>query len=81
MTKQDVKVVVDEVRKGVQYPDVDDTPLHGLALPDFPYGKHVRKEVIVRFLNWQSCYIGGGIDEVELTEDLRLLKQKKVIMV
>lgn len=81
MTKQDIKIVVDELRKGVHYPEVDDTPLHGLALPDFEKGKIVRKEVIVNFLNWQTAFLGGGFDEEELTQDISLLKQKRVVMV
>ncbi len=80
MTKQDVLVVVKELRENVIYEDVDDSPLHGLGLNDFSVGKYVRKEAIVKFLNWQCRYLGGGIDENELENCISLLKQKKVIM-
>lgn len=81
MTKQDMRVVVDELRLHKTYPEVDDTPLEGLALRDFPYGKHVRKECVVKFLNWQCLRLDGTIDEEELTQDMFLLKKKRVIMV
>ena len=82
MNKKDMKVVVNELRNDVSYPGVEDTPLHGLSLPDFPMGKAVRKEAIVQFLRWQCVYIfGDGIDENELSDMLYLLKEKKVVMV
>ncbi len=81
MTKNDVIVLVNELRENVMYPDADDVPLHGLGLPDFQKGKHIRKEAIVKFLNWQCRYLGGGFDEEELTECLRLLKVKRVVMI
>ncbi len=81
MTKADIKVLMDEMREGKYY-DTDDSPLHGLALDDFPKGKHVRKEAIIKFLNWQCRYIfGNGIDEEALSDHIWLLQHKRVVMI
>lgn len=80
MTKKDVKILMEELRARKTYPEVDDGSLYGLALADFPFGKVVRKEAIVKFLNWQCGRFDGTIDEEELEECIRLFYIKKVIM-
>jgi hypothetical protein len=80
MTKRDVKILIDELRAGKSYPEVDEGSLYGLALPDFPFGKIVRKEAIVKFLNWQCGRFDGTIDEEELENCIQLFYMKKVIM-
>ena len=81
MTKADIKILMNELRQGKTYEDVEDTPLHGLALDDFPDRKTVRKEAIVQFLNWQTRCLNGTIDEEALVEHIALLQAKKVVMV
>jgi len=85
MNKKDLKLVVDELRAGKSYPDVDDSALHGIALSDFPKGKVVRKEAVVRFLNYQCRWLfaqdDSEFDEEELTNCLGWLKEKRVVMV
>jgi hypothetical protein len=81
MNKNEIKLVVDELRKGITYPGVETDPLHGCGLSDFPIGKHVRKEVIVNMLNWQCIYLNGNIDETELDNMIDILKSKKIIMI
>ena len=84
MRVEDFRTVVGELRAGCSYPDVDDTPLHGIALSDFPKGKMVRKEAIVKFLSYQCRYMitdGPEFDEEELSNCLMWLKDKKVVMV
>ncbi len=81
MTKAEIKEVVDDLRNGKTYSGVDTSPLLGLALGDFPKGKFVRKEVISNLLNWQCQLLNGEIDENELDDTLRWLKEKRVVMV
>jgi hypothetical protein len=81
MNKADLKIVVNEFRKGISYPMTDISPLSGCGLSDFPIGKIIRKEVIVMHLRWQALYLNGNIDEEELSSCLDILKTKKVIMV
>lgn len=81
MTKQEIKLVVDELRSGESYPDVSIAPLTGCGLSDFPKRKHIRKEVIVQHLRWQCLFLNGNIDEEELCYNLEILKDKKVIMI
>jgi len=90
VTKQELKVVVDDLRSGKSY-WAEETgaeglmdlmaPLEGLALPDFQKGKMVRRETVVAFLRWQALRFNGTVDEEELSECLGLLKQKQVILV
>ena len=84
MTKQELQTVVRELKSGVQYDGVNIEPLHGLGcsdfLGDFTGKKVVSKEVIVQFLRYQCCCLNGLFDEVELSNDLELLK-RKVMMV
>ena len=81
MTKAEIREVVDDLRNGKTYPDVDTSPLYGLALEDFPKGKYVRKEVISNMLNWQCMLLNGEIDEDELDNCLRWWKEKRVVMI
>ena len=92
MTKQEIKIVIDELRERKSYVDfnsptaareIDEltAPLCGLGLSDFPKKKIVRKESIVHFLRWQCFYLDGTIHEEELQNCLYLLKEKQVIMV
>ena len=81
MTKKDFKIVVDELRNNVWYADTDVTPLSGCGLPDFPLRKIVRKEVILMHLRWQCVNLDGTIDEEELSNNLQIFKDKKVIMI
>lgn len=81
MTKNEIKLVVDELREGKSYPDTDISPLSGCRLIDFPIGKIIRKEVIVMHLRWQALYLNGKIDEEELSSCLEIFKSKKVIMI
>jgi hypothetical protein len=81
MNKNDCIIVVDELRNNISYPDVEISPLSGCGLPDFPIGKMIRKEAIVMHLRWQCKYLNGDIDEEQLSEELSILKSKKVIMV
>jgi hypothetical protein len=81
MNKNDIRVVVNELRKGTHYPGVEDTPLYGIGLSDFETGKFVRKEAIVNFLNWQCGRFDGTLDEEELTNCVSLFKEKHIIMV
>ena len=81
MNKADVKTVIDELRKDVSYPNVDIDPLYGCGLPDFPDRKFVRKEVIVNHLRWQCLQLNGDIDENQLTEEIAVLRRKRVVMI
>lgn len=81
MTKKEIQTVVNELREGISYPEVDISPLSGCGLPDFPKGKMIRKESIVMHLRWQCLFLNGNIDEEELCNELQLLKENKVIMV
>ena len=81
MNKKEIKLVVDELRKGITYPGVETDPLHGCGLIDFPKHKAVRKEVIVNMLNWQCRYLNGYIDEYELDTMIEIFKIKKIIMI
>jgi hypothetical protein len=81
MNKGELKIVVDELRNGTSYPEVDISPLSGCGLHDFPFGKIIRKEVIVMHLRWQCLFFNGKIDEEELCNCLEIFKWKKVIMV
>ena len=81
MNKAEIKTVVKELREGVSYPEVDISPLSGCGLSDFPFGKMIRKEVIVMHLRWQCLFLNGNIDEEELCSCLEIFKWKKIIMV
>lgn len=81
MNKSEVKTVVDELRNGTHYPEVSVEPLFGCGLPDFPDRKIVRKEVIVNHLRWQCLQFNGEIDENQLTEEIEILRAKRIIMV
>jgi hypothetical protein len=81
MTKRDMKILMDELRAGSQYPGTDDSALRGIALRDFPFGKFIRKEAIVHFLVSQCMYMNGKIDEEELDRCFTLLYMKKVKMI
>jgi hypothetical protein len=81
MNKEEIKVVVQELREGISYPETDIGPLYGCGLDDFPKNKMIRKEVIVMHLRWQCLFFNGNIDEQELSNSLFILKDKKVIMV
>lgn len=81
MTKQDLKILVDELRNDVSYPDVDTSPLFGCGLPEFPKRKIVRKEALLMHLRWQCIFLNGNIDEEELCYNLEIFKDKKIIMV
>jgi len=81
MTKKEIVTVVNELREGTSYPEVDISPLSGCGLPNFPKNKMIRKEAIVMHLRWQCLFLNGNIDEEELCNDLQLLKENKVIMV
>ena len=81
MTKKEISIVADEFRRHIHYPDIDDTPLYGLGLPDFEKGKYVRKEVVVNFLNWQCGRMDGTVDEEEFENCISLFKEKKVVMI
>lgn len=81
MTKDDFKVVVDDLRNGVSYPETDISPLSGCGLSDFPKRKMVRKEVIVMHLRWQCLYLNGNIDETELSNCLENFKDIKLVMI
>lgn len=81
MNKNDVKTVVDELRNDVSYPDTDITPLFGCGLPDFPDRKFVSKEVIVSHLRWQCMQLNGNVDENQLTEEIQVLRDKRVVMI
>lgn len=81
MTKEEIKIVVDELREGKYYNEIDISPMSGCGLPNFKKGKMIRKEVIVMHLRWQCININGDINEVELSYELQLLKDNKIIMV
>lgn len=81
MTKQEAQDVVNELRIGKVYPNVDIEPLHGVGTHDFPTGKMVTKECIVNFLNYQCMMLNGAIDQQELSNCLASLKLKKVVVV
>jgi hypothetical protein len=81
MNKSEIKIVVEELRQGTSYPDVDISPLTGCGLSDFPLMKMIRKEVIVMHLRWQCLFLNGNIDEEELDNCLQIFKHKKIIMV
>lgn len=81
MNKVEIKIVVEELRTGVSYPEVDTSPLLGCGLSDFPFGKIIRKEVLVMHLRWQCLFFNGMIDEEELCSCLEIFKYKKIIMV
>jgi len=80
MTKNDLQTLVNELREGACYLNVDTAPLHGCGLPDFEKGKMIRKEVLVQFLRWQCLMMNGNIDEEELCECLAIFKEKKIMM-
>lgn len=80
MTKNDIKIIVNELRADISY-DVDDTPLHGCGLPDYRKKQYISKESIVMFLRWQCLMFNGKIDEEELSRCIYILQDKKVIMV
>ena len=81
MNTVELKLVVDEMREGKHYPNIDASPLDGIGLPYFDLNKQVSKEVIVNFLR-EHCFRSVGIvDDEELVSCLYLLKKKKVIMV
>ena len=84
MTKRELQEVVKELREGTYYENIDCEPIIGIGLPDFTANKrerkHIRKEVIVNFLRWQTGMLNGEIDETELSSCLYLLS-KKVLMV
>ena len=80
MTKTELITVVNDLRDGKTFPDVDTSPLYGLGLDDFPKRRTVRREVISNFLNWQCMFLDGTIDEEELDNCMFLLK-KKVVMI
>lgn len=81
MTKQDLKILVDELRNDVSYPDVDTSPLFGCGLPEFPKRKIIRKEALLMHLRWQCLFLNGNIDEEELCTNLQIFKDKRIIMV
>jgi hypothetical protein len=81
MTKKEIQIVVNELREGISYPEVDISPLSGCDLTGFPKNKMIRKEAIVMHLRWQCLFLNGNIDEEELCNELQLLKENKVIMV
>lgn len=81
MTKNDVQIVVSELKDGVSYPDVDISPLTGCGLPDFPDRKFVSKEVVVSHLRWQCLQFNGEIDENQLSEEIAVLRAKRVVMI
>jgi hypothetical protein len=81
MTKKEIITIVNELREGTYYPDVDISPLSGCGLPDFPKNKMIRKEAIVMHLRWQCLYLNGNIDETELSYNLQIFKDKRIIMV
>jgi hypothetical protein len=81
MTKADLKLLVNELRQDISYPNVDISPLTGCGLRDFPKCKIIRKEALLMHLRWQCIYLNGGIDEQELTDNLQIFKDKRIIMV
>jgi len=81
MTKNDCKILVNELRNNISYSDIDTSVLFGCGLDDFPKGKIIRKEALLMHLRWQCLFLNGGIDEQELSDNLWIFKNKRIIMV
>ena len=81
MTKDDMKVLADELRQGKSYPEADISVLSGCGLSDFEKRKPVRKEAIVMHLRWQCLTLNGTVLDSQLTEELQILKEKEVLMI
>ena len=80
MNKDQIKLIMDEMRLRKDYPGTDLEPLFGLALSSFPKDLWVTKECIVQSLRWHSLNFDGSINEFMLNEFINLLKIKRVNM-
>ena len=67
---------INEVVQGVDYPDVDFSPLVGLEEKDFDVGKKVGKKVVVAYLQENAVQLNGAIDERKFGEIVGLLTEK-----
>lgn len=78
MTKKQIAECAALAQSG-NCPSVDDSPLHGIALPDYREG-YANKGQIARFLRYQCLQFNGGWDNAEF-ENLAYLLKRKVMMI
>lgn len=75
MTKQQWDAAVQLVRTGKDFSNIDDSPLHGCALPNFA-PVTITLECAAKFIQWHCLQINGTFDQEALTE-LREISRKR----
>jgi hypothetical protein len=78
MTAKEFKRAFDLAKSNADLSDVDDSVLHGCALPGFePVTASI--EAVAAFIRWQARYLNGRWNDAELT-DLQNIFRRKVTM-
>jgi hypothetical protein len=83
MNKQDMVRLTMDLENGVPTPNssmLDENPMDGLYLPDFPDRKPVSYDAALSFLRWHCVYMNGNINQTELSEMLEVMRRKRVMI-